>query len=467
MARSRARQPGTGTPSRAELLADLCRSRSQLEESQAIARIGSWEILTDPREVTWTPQMYALLDVDPETFVAGPEAFIGQVVEADRDAVQQTWNSLGDERSERAVDCRIRLGDGGERWVRATGRTLEWAPDGTAVRFGGTVQDIDDLKRAELKLLDAVEVNALMQFIAAAANETNTLDDALVRTRELLLAHPDWARGVAFDVTPDGPVHRRVGVDDAVLPNAFEYAVAERALAEGEMVFEEDADPEHPLVGFTVQRDGRPLVVLVVTNTSPFVRHEMMRTLVGQVAGQLAQVAGREASANELAAARDLAMAASESKSEFLATMSHEIRTPLNGVIGLTDLLLRTDLDEHQRQLAEAMQGAGRTLLVLISDILDFSKIEAGGLELEAVEFRPAVVVDATIELFGPMAAAKGIDLAAVIEAGVPERLVGDPSRFGQVLSNLVANAVKFTHEGAVHIGVSSTTADGAVTLRV
>jgi signal transduction histidine kinase/HPt (histidine-containing phosphotransfer) domain-containing protein/ActR/RegA family two-component response regulator len=466
-ARSSAQRVPAGTPSRAELLAELSRSRSQLEESQAIARIGSWEIHTDPRTVTWSPQLFTLLDVDPETFRPGAEAFIERVVEADRGLVQQTWDSLGEEQAERDVDCRVRLGDGTERWVRVRGRTLERAPDGTAIRFGGTVQDIDDLKRAELELLDAVEVNTLMHFIATAANETNTLDEALVRTRELLLAHPDWARGVAFDVTADGLVFRRVSAADTVVPSALERLVAERVLLEDGTVFEEELDVQHPLIGFPVLRDGQPVVVLVVTAESPFERHEMMRSLVGQVSTQLAQVAGREATATELSAARDLAMAASESKSDFLATMSHEIRTPLNGVIGLNDLLLRTELDDHQRQLAEAMQGASRTLLVLISDILDFSKIEAGGLELEAVEFRPAVVVNATSELFGPMAATKGIDLDVEIEPGVPEWLEGDPSRFGQVLSNLVANAVKFTQEGGVHIRVSSTVSDGAVTLRV
>ncbi|MGY2875091.1 signal transduction histidine kinase/DNA-binding NarL/FixJ family response regulator [Marmoricola sp. URHA0025 HA25] len=460
-------ETGTVAPSRDALLAELSRSRSQLAEAQAIARIGSWEIQVEPYEVTWSDQMYRLLDVDPETFVPGADAFVSRLVEEDRELVAGEWERLGIEPGVRTVDARVLLADGSSRWVRTVGRVLEAAPDGTPVRFGGTVQDISELKQTELQLLDAVDVNTIMQFIASAANQTNTLDEALGRTRELLLAHPDWDRGVAFDVNEAGLSFRPVGPDDDVRPTLLERQVAERVLAGEELVFEEDAEPEHPLMGFPVCLEGNMIAILVVTNISRFARHAMLRSMAGQVADQLSQVAARELVSSQLSSARDLAMAASTAKSDFLATMSHEIRTPLNGVIGLNELLLRTELDPEQRQLAEAMQGAGRSLLVLISDILDFSKIEAGGLELEAVAFRPAVVVHATLELFAPMAAAKGIDLTADIDEGVPDLLEGDPSRFGQVLSNLVANAVKFTSDGGVQVRVSSTADDDAVTLRV
>jgi PAS domain S-box-containing protein len=452
---------------RERLVDELTRSQSQLAEAQAIARVGSWDIRLEPYESTWSAQLYELLGVDPATFVPGLEEFLECVVESDRQLLTETWEEIVLSPVERSVDVRIRRPDGEERWVRAVGRVLEWAPDGAALRVSGTVQDIQELKESELQLRDAVELNTLMQFVATTVNETNTLDETLARTRELLLAHPDWERGVAFDVTDDVVRFRPVGPDDPTRPTELETEVAARALAAGGTVFEEEAVPDKPLLAFPVVLDGTPRLVLVITNRSPFVRHEMMRLLVAQVAAQIAHVAAREAAATELAAARDLAMAASQAKSDFLATMSHEIRTPLNGVIGLNDLLLRTELDPHQRQLAEAMQGAGRALLSLISDILDFSKIEAGGLELEAVAFQPAVVVQGTLELFAPMAAAKGIDLTVEIDDDVPERLDGDPGRFGQVLSNLVANAVKFTHEGGVRVHVSGTTKARAVTLRV
>jgi PAS domain S-box-containing protein len=453
---------------REALVAELSRSRSQLAEAQAIAGVGSWEMEAEPPHTsTCSDHFYVVLDVDPETWTPGLEPFLEQLVEDDREPLLEAFALALSEPGEHMVDVRARRRDGSIRWLRTVGQVLEWSSDGSPVRLGGTVQDIHDLKETEFRLRDAVELNTLMQFIATAANETNTLDEALAKTGELLLAHPDWETGVAFDVTDAGLRFHRVGPRQNIPPTPVETDVAERVLVAMEPVFEEEAAPRAPLIGFPVVLQGVVRAVVVITTKSPFERHTMMRTLVTQVGNQLAEVARREDTARELAEARDLAMAASHAKSEFLATMSHEIRTPLNGVIGLNDLLLRTELDPHQRQLAEAMQGAGRNLLALISDVLDFSRIEAGGLELEAVAFQPAVAVRGTVELFAPMADAKGVVLDVEIDDSVPDRLEGDPSRFGQVISNVVANAVKFTHEGSVHVLVSATTAGLDTTLRV
>ena len=145
-------------------------------------------------------------------------------------------------------------------------------------------------------------------------------------------------------------------------------------------------------------------------------------------------------------------MEASRLKSEFLATMSHEIRTPMNGVIGLNDLLLRTELDDHQRRLAEGLQSAGLTLLGIINDILDLSKIEAGKLELEAADFDVRGVFEQSAAVLTGPAHEKGLELVVACHPDVPPFLRGDPVRFGQILTNLGSNAVKFTDRGEVVI---------------
>ncbi|MEA2161529.1 MAG: two-component system, sensor histidine kinase and response regulator, partial [Solirubrobacteraceae bacterium] len=267
--------------------------------------------------------------------------------------------------------------------------------------------------------------------------------------KRYVYTNPRWAE--IFGISSDDAVGRVWGANVGLKP------LAGSGLERGDTPANQSELGER----FELRIPGAASRILLVTSKAILDSDGRTAGWVGTVADVTAEAEAEAA----MAEARDEANEASRLKSDFLANMSHEIRTPMNGVIGMTELLLETDLDDRQRDYAQTVQSSGEALLTIINDILDFSKIEAGQLEVEDIEFSLRSIVDDVVDLLAGPARTKGLGLAAEIAPSVPAVVSGDPGRVRQVLTNLVGNAIKFTQAGEVVVRVTEETAAGDETI--
>ena len=437
--------------------------RSIVEESPD----GIWVFDLDGRTIYANVAIAGLAGIDPAD--VGSLTVLDTLDEDGRAQFRQHLAELREGRfNPTDVECRWVRRDGSTCWVLVRESAVR-AADGTLTGVLHRVSDyshrratLDELTRTRVDLADKVLQYDLLQGIASAANDAHSLEEILGRGARPPAPHGGLERAVAFLVEDDRlarvyPVaeHREAEIaDDEAHPEraGHELALATRTMRTGTRQW----DDRLLSLAFPITHDGRVHAVGVLTATPPPVEQfGLIEGMVDHVVQQLEHVLARELAELSLAEARDAAMMASQQKSDFLATVSHEIRTPLNGVLGLNDLLLRTDLDAEQRRLADGIRSSGQLLLALINDILDFSKIEAGRwCSSRSTSTCAAVLEQVAGADRGEPPPRRGSTLEVASTLACPTVLCGDPTKVGQVFANLLTNAVKFTAAGSVHASV-------------
>ncbi len=307
---------------------------------------------------------------------------------------------------------------------------------GNATAIVAVMEDITERKRAAETL--ARERNLLRTLIDTLPDFVYAKD---TESRFLMANRP-----VALAVGASSPHELTGKTDFDFYPRemAEGYAADEREVVRtgGAMLNREEPGRK---------MDGSPAWIL--TSKAPF--RDASGEIVG-IVGVGRDITERKRIEQELQKAKEAAEVANRAKSEFLANMSHEIRTPMNGIIGMTELVLDTNLDADQRDYMEMVRESADNLLTLINDILDFSKIEAGKFSLDVTEFELIDHLDSTLKSLAPHAHQKGLEMTYVVAPAVPKMLLGDPTRLRQILVNLIGNAIKFTERGEISVCVET-----------
>ncbi len=437
-------------------------NEERLELALDAANEGIWDWSLKSGAVHYSKRWFSMLGYEPNSEPQTLKTLTDIIHPEDKNEVIDALVKNAAWGDAHSLEFRVKASNGNYKWMQITGKVAEYDANGNPARIIHTQRDITEKRKYEEQLRRLNK--QLKQLVSEKSSE---LADTKAELEQILQCSGDGILGIDLNgninyVNPIASALTGYSADE--LLNRSEHSILHHHQADGR------AYPKDDCRALQAMRNAHTTTidseVFWKKNGSSFPVEYTAAPLIdndSRVKGAVVifrdiserkeyEIAQREA----IAAAKE----ASSAKTSFLANMSHEIRTPMNAILGLTELFSKTPLTPSQKSYVDKIRGAGRSLLSIINDVLDFSKIETGHMDIEYSECSLTHVLRGVIDLISTRAAEKRLLLLVTIDENVPDMIISDQVKIGQILTNLLTNAVKFTHQGYVQLSVSSNAVD-------
>ncbi len=451
----------TNEMTRHALLKELERNQKLLNKFERIARVGSWELDLQTKEVVWSDTLREIYEADPD-FIPTMENLALFCTSKGCTTTTDPWEH----------ELEIKTAKGQHRWVRTKG--VPHKQNGKTVRLSGTIQDITQRKHALLELTRRQEADFTLAEVARemlTLTSTDSIATLVLNTARKLSNSQLGVAGSLDQHTDKLRIHQLTTDKQKSCPIAAKNISVNKFdglwpayIREGKPIMSNNPPSDLSSVG--LPKDHPPIkrilavpamlgdevvgLLALANGSKPYDNSHLQ--IVQRLASLFAIALERVRMADILLRTKDQAETANNAKSDFLAKMSHELRTPMNAIVNMTGMAQRTELTVQQRDLLETVQDSAERLTTIINNILDLSQIESGRMHLQTSNFDLVQLLLSTIESMTVQAEHKGLKLNLDLDKNVPHMLRGDSDRLRQALVNLIGNALKFTAKGSVTV---------------